>query len=375
MDLSLSENELLLQSTARTFVESEAPPHDVAQWFKKGDTVQADLYRTMGASGWLGMLAPISSGGGGSTMLECALVYEQLGAAPIPGPLLSSGLIVPLILAEAGTAEQQARLMPGIRSGEELYALAVSDRYMGWGRSTIETVATEVAGGVQLTGRKSIVHDAGHVPWMLCAAQLGGDVVLAVVDLDAEGVNVREEKGLLVSAFEIELNSVYVPEQQVLGGLGTDQWDDVEMAIRKALPVAAAYYVGGGQRILDFTIDYTNERVVFGQYIGRFQRVQDHVVELANHVDGARWVTYEAIWKADSGHMDTAAVHESAAVAGRAYFEATNYSHMVFAGPGTNYDHPLMAHSVNARMHYQFLGGPEYHKRRMMDALYPRPGG
>jgi hypothetical protein len=45
---------------------------------------------------------------------------------------------------------------------------------------------------------------------------------------------------------------------------------------------------------------------------------------------------------------------------------------MVWAGPGTDYGHPLMAHSVLAHTLYQYLGTPAQHKRLMMDALYPR---
>jgi alkylation response protein AidB-like acyl-CoA dehydrogenase len=113
--------------------------------------------------------------------------------------------------------------------------------------------------------------------------------------------------------------------------------------------------------------------VVFGQPIGRFQRVQDHCVELSVHLDAARWATYEALWKLDTGLPARAAVHEAKAVAGEAYYQACNYAHMVFAGPGTDYGHPLMAHSVLAHTLYQYLGTPAQHKRKMMDALYPRP--
>ena len=45
---------------------------------------------------------------------------------------------------------------------------------------------------------------------------------------------------------------------------------------------------------------------------------------------------------------------------------------MVFAGAGTDYKHPLMAHSVLAHALYQYLGTPLFHKRAMIDAMYPR---
>ena len=66
-----------------------------------------------------------------------------------------------------------------------------------------------------------------------------------------------------------------------------------------------------------------------------------------------------------------ASAHQCKAVASEAYYQSCNYSHMVFAGPGTDYKHPLMAHSVLAHALYQYLGAPLYHKRAMMDIRFP----
>ena len=146
----------------------------------------------------------------------------------------------------------------------------------------------------------------------------------------------------------------------------------LEVALEKALPILCAYEVGASQEVFDFTCEYTRTRVVFGQPIGRFQRVQDHCVDISNYLDAARWATYETLWMLDSGMPARAAVHEAKAVASEGYYQATNYAHMVWAGPGTDYGHPMMAHSVLAHTLYQYLGTPAHHKRLMMDALYPR---
>jgi alkylation response protein AidB-like acyl-CoA dehydrogenase len=139
-----------------------------------------------------------------------------------------------------------------------------------------------------------------------------------------------------------------------------------------ALPILCAYQVGASQEVFDITCEYTRTRVVFGQPIGRFQRVQDHCVDISIYLDQARWATYETLWRLDSGMPARAAVHEAKAVASEGYYQATNYAHMVWAGPGTDYGHPMMAHSVLSHTLYQYLGTPGHHKRLMMDALYPR---
>ena len=138
------------------------------------------------------------------------------------------------------------------------------------------------------------------------------------------------------------------------------------------MPILSAYQVGATQEVFDITCEYTRTRVVFGQPIGRFQRVQDHCVDISICLDMARWATYEAIWRIDSGMDARAGAHEAKATASDGYYHGTNYAHMVWAGPGTDYSHPMMAHSVLAHTLYQYLGTPGHHKRLMMDALYPR---
>ena len=139
----------------------------------------------------------------------------------------------------------------------------------------------------------------------------------------------------------------------------------------RALAHPLSFQVGACQQIFEFTTEYTRQRIAFGQPIGRFQRVQDHVVELADQMDAARWITYETLWKLDSGQPAEGVVHEAKAVATEAYYWVCNYAHMIHAGPGTALEHPLMSHHIASRIHYQYLGDPAYHKRRMMDTFYP----
>ena len=168
----------------------------------------------------------------------------------------------------------------------------------------------------------------------------------------------------------MKLDKVKVPAGNVISaGSG---WQIIDKALEKTLPILCAYQVGACQEIFEFTNEYTRQRVVFGQPIGRFQRVQDHCVDLSIALDQARWATYEALWKLDSGMPAKGSIHEAKAVASDGYYQSCNFAHMVWAGPGTDYGNPLMAHSVLAHTLYQYLGTPAQHKRMMMDALFPR---
>ena len=106
--------------------------------------------------------------------------------------------------------------------------------------------------------------------------------------------------------------------------------DALDRALAPGLIALAAYQAGGSEAVLDMSISYSNTREQFGQPIGRFQRVQDHIIRILNAADTARWTAYEAAWALDSGRPDAAAkAHLTSAVASEAYLEATNAAHEV----------------------------------------------
>jgi len=138
----------------------------------------------------------------------------------------------------------------------------------------------------------------------------------------------------------------------------------------KAMPILCAYQVGGCEAVFDLSVDYSRERVQFGQPIGRFQRVQDHIINITNHMDAARWTTYEALWKLDSGQDAARSVHLAKAAASEGYYQACNAAHEVHAGIGVSREYGLTLHTRMSRTLYQYLGDPAYHKRRLADVLF-----
>ncbi|MBI2361503.1 MAG: acyl-CoA/acyl-ACP dehydrogenase [Deltaproteobacteria bacterium] len=374
MDLRLTKTQNMFKRAAADFLKAEAPSHTITEWFGSKAAFLPDLYRKAAALGWLGMVIPERYGGASTSFTDCAVVFEELGHGPLPGPLFSSGVLGALLVLEGASEEQKKTLLPAVCSGKSIVIAAVADGGVDWGPESVETRLTRTTDHLVLDGTKRFVYDAEAATAFICAARTeSGEIALVLVNRESPGVSIMPKAGFMVSVAEVRFDKVRVPVSSLLGGAGAG-WQILDRALEKALPILCAYQVGACQEIFDFTAEYTRTRVVFGQPIGRFQRVQDHCVEISIHLDAARWVTYETLWKLDSGVPATAGVHEAKAVASEAYYQVCNFSHMVHAGPGTDYGHPLMAHSVMAHTLYQYLGTPLQHKRRMMDALYPRAG-
>jgi len=374
MELDLTDEQRMLVQTIGDFVRREAPHDKVGRVFQRENGYDAAMFERAAGAGWLGMLVPEAYGGLGLPVTDCAVAFEEFGKAPLPGPLFTSGILATLILLEAGTQQQKEQVLPEVALGETKIAVAAIDSGIGWGPDLVRATFRRDGDRLFVSGRKPFVHDADAADLFICLVveegAPAGKASLLLVDRSAAGVAVESCSGLITGVSSVRLDSVAVPADSMLGIAGRG-WADLERATQRALPIMSAFMVGGCIQVFEFTLEYTRIRHAFGQPIGRFQRVQDHVVDIANAMDGASLITSELLWKLERDRADPADIHEAAAVAKEAYYQACNFSHMVHAGPGTDLDHPLMAHTLVSRSLYQYLGDPTYHRQRMMDIRYP----
>jgi len=372
MDLSLTESQEMLRSSARSFVEREAPRHTIVALQRAESSLVPGLWRKASELGWLGILVPSRYGGSESSLTDAAVLYEELGRGPLPGPFFTSGVLGALTVMEAATDAQQAALLPRVAIGEAVLAVAITEPNTSWGPQGITLAPQRLDGHYRLDGTKLFVSDATSATEIVVAVRTGdapGDVSLLLVGADAPGVRVRRLPGFLSWQCEVTFDGVEVDATNLLGGKEHQGWAGLDRALLRAWPILCSYMVGGCQAVCDMSVAHSQVRVQFGVPIGKFQRVQDHIIRLANHLDAARWTTAEALWKLDTGRPAAAAVHMAKAVSSEAYLEACNAAHEVHAGQGSLIEYGLAAHTQMSRTLFAYLGDPRWHKRRMTDAL------
>ncbi len=372
MDLSLTESQEMLKTTARSFLEREAPTDVIVGLQQAESSLAPPLWRKASELGWLGILIPAEYGGSGESLSDAAVLYEEMGRGPLPGPFFSSGVLGALTVMEAATEEQRRRILPAVARGECVLSVAVTEPNTSWGPAGITLAPRRNNGAYTLHGTKLFVSDATAATDLIVAVRTGDgpqDVSLLQVDARARGVAARRLPGFLSWQCEVTFDDVEVPAAALLGGREQQGWAALGRALERALPLLCAYIVGGCQAVFDKSVAHSQSRVQFGVPIGRFQRVQDHVIRLVNHLDGARWATWEALWKLDTGQPAAASVHLAKAVASEAYLEACNAAHEVHAGMGVLVEYGLAAHTQMSRTLFHYLGDPRWHKRRMADAL------
>jgi alkylation response protein AidB-like acyl-CoA dehydrogenase len=369
MDLSLNDTQQLIQDSARDFVRG-ACDRDTLLKLDRDPKTMDGLWRQMAELGWSGMAIPEQYGGTGNSMTDLAVLFEELGTGPVPGPLFSSTVLCARILLEAASESTKKTWLPRIASGERVFALALTEARYGWSAESIRLKARKEREGFMLSGTKVFVYDAQHASDLLVAARIEGgtDISLFRVEVKAPGVAIRTLDGFLTGMCEVTFDNVQVSGGDLIGAAGAAS-KPLERAMLAVTPVLCAFKVGGCRMVFDMSVNYARERTQFGQVIGRFQRVQDHIIHIVNYLDAARWTTYEALWKLDSGADAAASIHVAKSVASESYIRACDFAHEVHAGIGVVREYGLTLHTKMSRSLYHCLGAPKVHRKHLERVL------
>ena len=377
LDLDITESEKMLKRTAMDFMRREAPNEVIQNMLETDTGYSEDLWRKVVEMGWPGIIVPEEYHGEGETMTSAGVLCEALGTGPLPGPYFSSAILGSLIVLEAGNEEQKQEILPAVAEGEQILTLALTEPEYSWEPGAVQTNAEYDNGDFILNGLKLFTLEAKAATHFIVVARTRNNadpakgISLFLVDSQSDGLTVRRVPGFLSGrSFEVKLNKVKIPGSALMGEKDVG-WENLQRAIIKSIPILCAYKVGGAQTVLEMALEYSRSRVQFGRPIGRFQFVQDMIIEMVNHVDAARWTTYEALWKLDTQRTAEESVHLAKAVTSTAYWEVCTLAHQVFSGVSYSEEHAVSFHTRTSRHLYSFLGDPSYHRQKLGQLLVP----
>ncbi|MGA3084290.1 MAG: acyl-CoA dehydrogenase family protein [Thermodesulfobacteriota bacterium] len=368
LDLRLTESEEILRTAAINFLKRDINKATLEALHESDTGFNEDIWRKVVDMGWLGIITPEEYGGTGYPLITAGVLFEALGSAPLPGPYFSSGILGSLILQEIGTEGQKKEILPQVAEGKIVLSTILTEAELGWHS---EVQVERKNGDFILNVGKGIAHDASAATHLIVPVRTGenNSFSLFLVDKKMSGVSIRKLPGYLIGrTFEVRLDAVKLPPEALIGE-ADKVYASLLKAIKKAIPVLCAYKVGGCQAVFDLAVEHSRVRVQFGQSIGRFQRVQDMIIDIINQVDAARWTTYEALWKLDTQGLIPESIHLAKAVTSEAYWQSCNQAHRAISGIGYSTEHPLSLHTKASRYLYNFLGEPAYHKQQLAKLL------
>jgi acyl-CoA dehydrogenase len=282
--------------------------------------------------------------------------------------LIASSVIATGLLRACQPSERRDAALTAIADGVMILIPTLRRPDTSWkGVAATGTPLIERNGAWILTGSKAFVPFADAATHFLVSVTPPGDATpsLAIVPAGIAGIATRLLPGFLQANHEVVFDDVVVSDSAI-GRAGGDSFDDL---LATARVVVAAYQVGGMLEMLDMSVNHSNTRVQFGTPIGRFQRVQDHIIRLLNAMDAAKWATYEAAWAIEAGRDGVARSYLAGSTASDSYHEAANAAHEVHAAIGSDPRYGLTLYTRISRTMYELLGPPGWQRRQMADAL------
>jgi alkylation response protein AidB-like acyl-CoA dehydrogenase len=289
---------------------------------------------------------PENYGGVGASWMETHLVMHELGRTLTPSPMLGSAVLATALLLELGDVDACARLLPGIASGSSIVAVCWAGAAGQWDPQA----ASVSAEGDSLTGETHYVLDGDIADVLVVVAATGDAVAVYEVDPDQPGIT-----------------RVHTPTMDITRRLGSVRFDrararridgEATAALAYARDIASialsAEQVGGAERILQLTVDYSKVRVQFGRPIGSFQALKHRMADLHVLVEAARAASYAAA----SGEL-LAAVAK--AYCSEAYLTVAAEAIQLHGGIAITWEHDAHLFFKRAHGSAHLFGAPEQH--------------
>jgi alkylation response protein AidB-like acyl-CoA dehydrogenase len=354
MNFEMSDDRRMLAETLRRYlaeqygwehrmrVAYDAPYHDPAKW--------------TGIAG-LGLIYALLSeerGGMGGSGFDIAVIFEELGRALCPEPVLPATMAARL-LAAAGAP------LIDLLSGEARYAVAIGEIDAPYDLGDIACTAVEHGGTWRLSGRKSVVYGGGAADRLLVGARADGQ--LALFEVAASDADIRAY-GMIDGGPAAEILLEDTPGTRLLA--------DAEPALRDALEwgalALAAEALGAMETTYAALLDYLATRKQFGQPIGAFQALQHRAVDLCIEIEQARSIVILAAAAMD-GPEQAKRTAQAKHLVGRVARHVAEEAIQMHGGIAMTWEYPVSHYAKRLVMIDHQLGDTDHHLERLITMM------
>jgi len=310
LDFALGENAEMIRETTYRFATDKIAPLaakiDAEDWFPRNE-----LWPAMGELGLHGLTVEEQDGGLGLGYLEHVVAVEEVSRASASIGLsygAHSNLCVNQIRRWAN-AEQKAKYLPRLISGEHVGSLAMSEAGAGSDVVSMKLKADAVQGGFVLNGTKYWITNAPYADTLVVYAKTAPDagsrgITAFLIEKGDEGFGIGQKidkVGMRGSpTAELVFNDCFIPEDRVMGplhgGVGV-----LMSGLDYERVVLAGLQLGVMQACLDVVLPYVRERKQFGKAIGSFQLMQGKIADMYVALNSARSYVYNVARACDTG--------------------------------------------------------------------------
>ncbi|SEN36689.1 isovaleryl-CoA dehydrogenase [Sphingomonas gellani] len=348
MDFGLGETAEMIRDTTRRFANDRIAPLaakiDAEDWFPRHE-----LWPAMGELGLHGITVDEADGGLGLGYLEHVVAQEEVARASASIGLsygAHSNLCVNQI-RRWGNAEQKAKYLPRLISGEHVGSLAMSEVAAGSDVVSMKLKAEKTASGYRLNGTKFWITNAAHADTLVVYAKTGEGsrgITTFLIERDTPGFVIGQhidKMGMRGSpTAELVFTDCEVPDTAVMGpvngGVGV-----LMSGLDYERTVLAGIQLGIMQACLDVVLPYVRERQQFGKPIGAFQLIQAKVADMYVALNSARAYVYAVARACDAGKTTRFDAAGAILLASENAFRVAGEAVQALGGAGYTRDWPV----------------------------------
>ena len=385
MHFGLTDEQEMIVSTVRSFVEKEIYPHEeiVERTGEVPKEIADEIKRKTLDLGFYASNFPEEVDGPGLSHLEFALVERELGRGSMA---LTHFFGRPQNILMACEGEQRDRyLMPAVR-GERMDALAMTEPDAGSDVRGMKCTAKRDGGDWVVNGTKHFISGADHADFVIVFIATGEDqtdkgpkkrITAFLVDRGTPGFTIRHGYNSVshrgYKNMILEFDDCRLPDAQVLGEVdgGFAVMNEWLYATRITV---ATMSVGRARRCFDYALQHAAERKQFGQQIGKFQGVSFQIADMITEIDAADWLTLASAWRLDQGLPANREIASAKLYASEMLARVTDATLQVYGGMGLMDDFPIERFWRDARVERIWDGTSEI-QRHIISRELLRPLG
>ena len=385
MNFGLTEEQEMIVSTVRSFVENEIYPHeDLVE--RSGEVpveIANEIKRKTLELGFYACNFPEEVGGAGLSHLDFALVERELGRGSMA---LNHFFGRPQNILMACKDEQRERyLLPAVR-GERMDALAMTEPEAGSDVRGMKCTAVRSGGDWVVNGTKHFISGADHADFVIVFIATGEDdtprgpkkrLTAFLVDRGTPGFVIRDGyRSVSHRGYKnciLDFDDCRLADAQVLGAVdgGFEVMNEWLYATRITV---ATMSVGRARRCFEYALNHAAERRQFDQQIGKFQGVSFQIADMITEIDAAEWLTLSAAWRLDQKLPANREIASAKLYATEMLARITDASLQVFGGMGLMDDFPIERFWRDARVERIWDGTSEI-QRHIISRDLLRPLG
>ena len=378
MHIAMSPDQESFALDCRRMLAKECPPSLVREVATpKGSGHSPGLHRVLAQAGWFDMAVAQPGSDDSGTLFDLGIAYREAGRVLVPTTLHSTvlaGLVLRRCLRTAAVEELSARIGSG--AGLATVAYVESDASTHEHAARYLTAASPTGDGWLLQGAKAFVLNARTADVLLVAAAIDSADEASVrrrfglfqVDPRASGVQLRDLATFGHDAqADVTFAGVHVgPDALLAGPLEEEDWIAwFGRPIDEATALLCMEMLGGAERVIEDTVAYVNQRIVFDRPVGSFQSVQHMLADSAIAANASRVAALLAMWAVTNTEDARREVSTAKSWLARAYKDVTLVAHQLHGGAGYVREADLHLWSQRAKAAEPLFGGRVRHLRRL----------